>query len=853
MKLRLRRATKAKSAATFVAVLAGITTVLVSLVGLVYAATPTAPSYEFVFSPKTSIGSDATGDGGGGTDPFRFNEYYVGQSFSITVRLLAGSAKVNGGDARFDIPNGYLNCVLDTTVHALSGNLSMQVSDNGNGTSRYWIVNTAVNDTEYVTGTQNFARINCSVLKKYDGNASMLSTATPFPITWYFTGVGDRTDTNIAEFQTANEILASAPENASIYLWPDTNRPYVDNFSPTTSTTNVPVAQSLGFNFNDKNSTSGDETGVKKSTLVGEWKPQSSATFTTGTISWGTCTGTWVNNNGGNNCPGTLNPSTKIGGNRNYSYNTAYDICFRDGEDQASNLQNPPDAAPNTMTQTCTSFTTEADIYKPTITAYAPTGTAVNVASDVTLTVKDLRDNSTTYGTGVDPATIAINISGKKQGNIDFDVDLVCADDGVTCTYLGDALENGNRYGYDIAIDPSNFATDPFDQFAQNETITVCVSGATDYAGNIMDEYCWDFTTKDTTPPEIINISPAENDFFETEDNELTFEVVDSGVGVAQQDIIVRIGDVFYQLGGDNSANISFTGDANHWYITIVPTVDLTSADKPMAISIAAKDQSNNKITPDVMFAISPAQGATSDRYDEGYADGEAAHADDYDNGYAAGEDAHKDDYDNGYADGLAANAGSGYQDGYDKGFEDGEKAHEDDYDNGYADGLAAAGNGDWQAGYDQGYQDGLATCTTPDDRYDEGYDDGYLKGLFDGINNGYNNGFNDGYLKGKAENSGNGGCDCNNNSDSGNTITYPPYVPPQPNVPNTNDDTNTNFPYAITGSNPKSALRTPVYNSISWIFPIATIIMTATTCQFIYISANRKRELVQLRKELGK
>jgi hypothetical protein len=877
--------------ATFVAVLAGMLAMLVSIAGLVYAATPTAPSYEFVFSPKTGIGSDATGDGGGGIDPFRFNEYYVGQSFSITVRLLAGSAKVNGGDARFDIIDGYLNCALDTSVHALSGNLSMQVTSNGNGTSRYWIVNTAVNDTEYVTGTQNFARINCSVLKKYDGAVTMLSTATPFPITWYFTGIGDRTDTNIAEFQTANEILASPPENALIYLWPDTNKPYVDSFAPTTTATNVPVTQAVGFNFNDKNTTSGDETGVKKSSLVGEWKVQSSATFVAGNIAWSTCTGTWVNATGGNICPGTMNPVSKIGGSRNYSYNTAYDVCFNSGQDQASPLQNPPDPAPNTMDNTCITFTTEADIYEPTVTAYAPTGNAVNVNSNVTFTVKDLRDGSSIYGTGVDPATIRINISGKKEGNVDFDVNLTCADDGVTCTPLGDDLENGHKYGYDVVIDPSLFATDPFDAFAQDEAITVTVTSTTDYASNVMNDFAWSFRTKDTTPPEIINIAPAENDFFEITDNELTFEVTDSGVGVAQEDILVRIGDDFYQLGGENSDRISFTGDANHWYVTIVPLMDLTLIDKPLAIAIAAKDSSGNKIVPDVMFALSPGQGVTSDRYDEGYADGEAAHADDYDDGYS-----------DGYDDGLAANEGSGYSEGYEKGYEEGyadglddEDNNKKNYDEGYADGLAAnegsgydqgyedglaanEGSG-YEIGYNKGYADGVATCGSGgagnnngggnnggsyDDGYEDGkkdgygngFDDGYAGGLIDGIKNGYGNGFLDGYAKGKSENSGKE-CDCKNDSESGNVIVYPPYnpLPPltPPNAGDDEDESSVDFPYAIAGTGAKSATTTPRYTSISWVFPIATIVMTAAFCQTWYISVNRKQELLRLRKEIRK
>lgn len=79
----------------FLMIIAGLISIYAATV---YAANPTAPSYDLVFSPKTGAGSDATGDGGGGSDPYRYHEYYVGQNFTMTVRLLAGSSRVNGGD-----------------------------------------------------------------------------------------------------------------------------------------------------------------------------------------------------------------------------------------------------------------------------------------------------------------------------------------------------------------------------------------------------------------------------------------------------------------------------------------------------------------------------------------------------------------------------------------------------------------------------------------------------------------------------------------------------------------------------------------------------------------------------------
>ena len=68
----------------------------------------------------------ATGDGGGGSDPYRYHEYYVGQNFTMTVRLLAGSSRVNGGDVQFDIPSGYIDCSLNSSIKPLSGAITLR-------------------------------------------------------------------------------------------------------------------------------------------------------------------------------------------------------------------------------------------------------------------------------------------------------------------------------------------------------------------------------------------------------------------------------------------------------------------------------------------------------------------------------------------------------------------------------------------------------------------------------------------------------------------------------------------------------------------------------------------------------
>ena len=772
----------------------------------VHAVTPTAPSFELVFSPKTGAGTDATGDGGGGSDPYRYNEYYVGQNFTITVRLLAGSSRVNGADVQFDIPNGFLDCTLDPSIKPLSGAITMRTfsdpssSDSPNlavGSTRYWIINSGTTNTEFVTGTRDFARLNCKVLKKRE---NMLGTASPLHIKWYYQP-GSTLDTNIAEASTANDIIASPPEDAYIYLWPDTGKPYIDSFNPVNLANGVSVTEGIRFNFNDKNLISGDETGVNKSSLRGSYRRNSDSIDINGAISWGTCSGVWSNNT----CIGTFNPPTRIGGNRNYSYNTEYRVCLTDGADLAHASQNPPDAAPNIMDgSACTTFTTETDTSKPAIRvgSYSPTGNSADVESDISFVVQDVKGSTSTYGTGVDPATVKVNIQGKKQGNVDFELNLSCADAGVICTPQGDVLEEGRYYAYEVTIDPSNLADGAaFDTFAQNETVTVRVTAAADYAGNIMDDFAWDFTTRDTTPPEIINIKPNPDSFYSdttNNDGNITFEVIDSGVGVAQGDIRVRIGDGIYQYGGSNSDRIIFTGDANHWFVTISPLQPLDSADSPNAITIDAQDQVGNALDRPILFAVAP-----------------TANDDGYDQGYAAG-------LEEGYGDNYTPGKTNGWQDGYDAARSE---FYEQRYQEGYAAGLAAAGDGDYNTGYKEGYEVGSK--------------DGYVDGKKDGLSEGYDSGYLVGFNEGKNSVS----CNCSGGSSS---ISYPSWgIISQQQVTDDNSDSAdssrlpqfiSNTPYSLqSGSQGAVNQSAPRFKQLYWLFPILAIACFSGMMQFAY------------------
>ena len=583
------------------------------------AATPGAPSFELKFSPLTGGASDNTGDGGGGTNPYRFQEYYIGQTFKVTVVLRTGSEAVSGGDARMDIPDGWLSCALDSSVHAFGGVLKLEVQTPGPttpdlpvGWSRYWIVNSA-SGTETLTSVNpiDFVAMNCTVL---DQREAMLDTNDPLPINFYFTGPGNTLDSNIAS-PTKGDVLANA-ENALIYLWPDTNKPYGTPNSPINGATNIIVTTSPNFYLYDRNTTSGDETGLYTADFQATYRTVSGVALNGGAVTnvsttWSSWSGTW---SPGNQVLGTTSPPV-IGGTsstRRLSYATVYEFCLNDGKDNAMLPGTPPTIYQrNVMDQVCYQFTTEADINPPQIVSNAPvTPTIAPTNTNISFQIRDIKGVTTSIpGVGVDINSFTVNIKALKEGDIPIDINVKCSDAGVTCTpATATALENGTYQTYNVVIDPSFFAgANAFDHFAQDITVKVKVTGAADMVGNIASDFEWEFRIADVTPPEIINLFPAPDDTYcNLENNLLSFEVVDSGVGVLPTDIVVRIRDDFYQIGGANDSLITMTASssAKHQYVVVNPLIDLTTISFPFAVTIDVTDQAHNALSPSALYAL---------------------------------------------------------------------------------------------------------------------------------------------------------------------------------------------------------------------------------------------------------
>jgi hypothetical protein len=565
----------------------------------VQAAAPTPPSYELYFRPPTGS-SDPTGDGGGTSAPYTYQEYYVGQTFALDIVMNTGGQAVTSGDVIINYDFDYLACsVQDGAI--MDGYLSSFDA----AAQMVYVTGWIVTPGKSYTGTGTFATLNCQVQKKRE---AMWSAYNLLPLNFYLLGLGASTDTNIG-VSGGTDILA-AVENGLIYLWPDTNKPFVNDFNPSNGAIGVSVTATPQFYFRDQNPISGDETGIVTNSLSATYQAVGGGSPASSNVTWDDCAGTWNNRN---QCRGSIQPSTLIGGNRNFSYSQLYQICLQNGTDAASQLQVADgDPAPNVMDQTCYQFTTEADVDPPTVINHAPIGTNVPTNTNLSFTLRDVKQAAVNvYGTGVVASSLRVRVQGVKDGGGSVDVTLGCADAGVTCTPLGSALEQPNRfYAFEITLDPSYFAGGQnFNDFAQNSLVQVTVSDAQDYAGNTMTPFPWSFQTTDLTAPTIDNLYPAANlAYCLTEASSsakvISFSVSDDGVGVAATGIRVRVGDDWYQKGGDNDTRLTLTGDANFWQVTLAPVSNLTGTTNPFAVEIEVTDQSGNTLVPSVLYGL---------------------------------------------------------------------------------------------------------------------------------------------------------------------------------------------------------------------------------------------------------
>ncbi|MEM1973791.1 MAG: cohesin domain-containing protein [Thermoplasmata archaeon] len=539
----------------------------------VKANSPNPPYFEFCVQPVTSNSGDCTGDGGGGGG-YNLNEYYVGQTFNAQIRISTGGRNTTGADAVIFYDSTYLSTTLNDILFGnIYENYAKEITGAGPiKTIKITGYNTTPN--RYFNGTGVFATIRFTVILQRE---PMHGTSNPIEVRFDFTP-GNTTDSNITEAITSADILNDV-ENALWYLWPDTRKPFVDSINYE-NTTSVPVESNITFRFKDISPISGDETGVNPTTLKLFINDGSGYIERTSWLTY-SCSGTWSSNN----CLFTLNPPDI--GNRNWDYNKTYYIRIQDGKDKASPNQNP--AGPNIMNPYEFYFTTENDTDPPTVINNLPINTGNPVNSNITFRIRDLKPSGT-HGTGVNVSPMRIDVYSTSTGLNTYK----CGDGNTTCNPV---VSNGLIWAYDVTIDPPN-------DFGENEIVLITIRDAEDFATptpNKMSNFNWSFWTEDKTPPYLDQFNPPKGASNLTPNSKISFHVKDDGVGVDISSLLIRIDNDFYSLTSTNT--FAYSGDSNDYYIEITP-VRQFEPNKPVAITINVKDNANNSLNPEEVYAV---------------------------------------------------------------------------------------------------------------------------------------------------------------------------------------------------------------------------------------------------------
>ncbi len=556
-----------------------------------------ADTFELTTSPTT--GGDNTGDGGTGvtTD---LNYYYVGQSFTTTMRIVSG-----GTDAA--------NIWVDYNV----AKLTASVLTNGTYFPNYagaTISGGRVNLTGFRTsGTSSGTGIFGSNTWTVDApGEAAYATGTPSTLDVNVGTIGATTESNIS--LSGLDILDDE-EDFSLHLWADTIKPFAENPSPANAATAVSVSSNYTFDLRDTKNGEGDNvgvgTGVSTTTPPGviTADDDGGADDMTAFDAY-VCSGVW----GTNLCGVTVNPPSPLGigsDTRNWLYNTAYTIDITGFRDLASPTQNQLGDAngPNTMNPKSFTFTTEADTVPPQVVSETPTrsSTGNSISTNITVIVHDKKTfPGTVSGTGVVTASCQFNVSSPSFALTTFD----STDPEVAATLVD--------FGVQYVINPAS-------NFAQNETVSISAFDCEDVVGNTMVTDVWTFSTSDSDAPFVDGTSPS-NDGTITSTTNILFHVKDNGTGVNLSNVVVFVNGDYYTNGGGagsvttTGTKITFassldfnggnylgdttdvTGSPADFTFTIDPASNFTDGEA-VPVIVYAKDLSGN-IMERVVFAV---------------------------------------------------------------------------------------------------------------------------------------------------------------------------------------------------------------------------------------------------------
>ncbi|MEI6238013.1 MAG: Ig-like domain-containing protein [bacterium] len=517
--------------------------------GTVFAANLPTGSGDFWFrlATQTQTGTDNTGDGG--------NYYYVGQDVTYNINAFIGSSEPsNAADFILLYDKNKVSASSLTTLSAYQNWIGSNID---NAVGRLTLSGYG-NPGVYVSGAKSYATVKMSALKP----TGIFGSVPVSTFTIDYTS-GSTIDSGI--YRDGLDYMNNK-EDYKINIWADIKKPYGQTTAIADGANGVTVDSVFPFRLRDSKNGEGDDTGVGtgvNSASAGRVVQMNDGSGATSIISSTNfaCSGTW-----NSLCNATVDPDSPmypgIGDNRNWKYNTTYTVRIAGFQDRASSNQvvaginDAETNGPNTMDQKTWTFTTEADTGAPTATAVSPTAGQSSVSNTTSITINVLdKKSASVSGSGVDPTTCSINVSAPSWGP---DVVYTSVSPTVTVTDVD--------YGKRFLITPAS-------PFAQNETVSVNISGCKDLAGNTMTAYPYSFQTSDENPP---SVTESPNHGVPLSGGTMHLVLSDDGSGVDENNTVILVNGNYYTKGG-GAANISYSGTGIETNISFASSNDFTS------------------------------------------------------------------------------------------------------------------------------------------------------------------------------------------------------------------------------------------------------------------------------------
>lgn len=315
------------------------------------------------------------------------NEFYHGRCVRVDVLLDTDGNNTGGADleinydpARITIVNNDCSTAATTIYH--DSQYQNYVNNHVvSGTGKITLGAYDNAGTVY-NGSGRFAYFYFSVLDG-TGNYDLDFEATP----------GVTTDSNLAEDGTGNDILDDAFSYTLVFT-DDNDTPYVNNENPADGANGVQVISNILYRLND-NDAGIDFNTLTQSLTGANWGVTN---YTSGSVQISrTCSTT--NTNRVPYCDTTLNPSSNLYYCENYTVNMS-----------VSDLGNP---TVHTLNNHNYNFDTEPDNDAVEVYNKSPADGAGNIQADsnVNFSLRDLANPGGYPGTGVNIATLSVNVS----------------------------------------------------------------------------------------------------------------------------------------------------------------------------------------------------------------------------------------------------------------------------------------------------------------------------------------------------------------------------------------------------------------------------------------------------------